>query len=144
MAWKPFSTAIEKTILDAIADAENQCSGEIRVHIDRYCKGDPYVKATNIFHHLEMAQTKLRNGVLIYVAVKDHKFAIIGDEGIDTKVDDEFWESTKSKMTTEFQQGDIPGGIIRGISEAGNQLKKYFPADDSLGNELSDDLSYGT
>jgi uncharacterized membrane protein len=144
MAWKPFSTAVEKSILDAIRDAENQCSGEIRIHVDRFCKGDPYFKATNIFHHLEMAQTQLRNGVLIYVAVKDHKFAILGDEGIDQKVEEGFWESTKAKMIEEFSKGDIPGGIVRGIQEAGIQLKKYFPADDSLGNELSDELSYGS
>ncbi len=143
MAWRPFSTKKEKQILAAIAEAEEMCSGEIRVHIDEYCKGDPVFKAQNLFFHLEMDATALRNGVLIYVALKDHCFSIIGDSGIDEKVPDDFWETTKEKMTTYFKQNDITSGIIAGIQNAGEQLQTYFPADDSKGNELTNDISYG-
>lgn len=143
MAWKPFSSKIEKSILDAIQQAEKACSGEIRIHIDQYCKGDPVFKATNMFHHLEMNLTEQRNGVLIYVAVKDKKFSIIGDVGIDEKVPDNFWEETKELMLDKFKQNAIADGIVVGINHAGEQLKTYFPADDDKGNELSDEISYG-
>lgn len=144
MAWKPFSSNVEDSIVQAITQAEAACSGEVRVRIDQYCKGDPVFKATNVFHHLGMDQTELRNGVLIYVAIKDKKFSIIGDEGIDNKVPDNFWEETKNLMTAEFRKGDITNGIIIGVQHAGEQLAKYFPPDDSKGNELPDDISYGS
>lgn len=143
MAWRPFSSKSEKQILNAIAVAEETCSGEIRVHVDQFCKGDPVFKAQNLFFHLEMEQTELRNGVLIYVAVKDKKFAIIGDEGINEKVAPDFWNATKELMLGHFKNNDINAGIITAIQHAGEQLSKYFPADSSLGNELSNDISYG-
>ncbi len=143
MAWRPFSTKKEKQILAAIAEAEEMCSGEIRVHIDEYCKGDPIFKAQNLFYHLEMNNTALRNGVLIYVALRDHCFSIIGDAGIDEKVPADFWETTKEKMSAYFKQNDITNGIIAGIQSAGEQLQTFFPADDSKGNELTNDISYG-
>ena len=65
MAWRPFSKEEEHTITKAVADAEDGTSGEIRVHIDRYCKTNPLLKAQNFFHHLKMDQTELRNGVII-------------------------------------------------------------------------------
>ncbi|MCB9262041.1 MAG: TPM domain-containing protein [Flavobacteriales bacterium] len=144
MSWKPFSTEVEKKITDAITKAESECSGEIRVHVDEYCKSDPVFKAKNVFTHLKMEETELRNGVLIYVAMFDRKFAIIGDKGIHEKVGDDFWDKTKEIMLAEFIKGDIPAGIIDGINIAAEQLKKYFSADDTLGNELSNDISYGS
>ena len=74
---------------------------------------------------------------------RSHKFAIIGDEGINEKVPENFWEQTKDLMTAHFKEGRVVDGIIEGVSDAGEQLKKYFPyaADDV--NELSDDISYG-
>ncbi len=144
MAWKPFSSKIEKSILDAINEAEETCSGEIRVHVDEYCKGDPMYKAKNLFFHLGMEATELKNGVLIYVAIGDKKFSIIGDTGINEKVPSDFWDSTKDMMLKHFKDGDIDAGIVTGIKNAGEQLKKYFPADDTKGNELSNDISYGS
>lgn len=143
MTWRPFSSKKEKLILAAIAEAEEKCSGEIRVHIDEYCKGDPVFKAQNMFFHLEMDKTHLHNGFLIYVALKDHKFSIIGDSGINEKVPDNFWDDTKEQMLIHFKRNDLTTGIIAGIQNAGEQLSKFFPADDSLGNELSNDISYG-
>jgi uncharacterized membrane protein len=144
MTWRPFSSKKEKIILAAIAEAEERCSGEIRVHIDEYCKGDPVFKAQNLFFHLEMDQTSLRNGVLIYVALKDHQFSIIGDSGINDLVPDNFWDETKNQMLAHFKRNALTEAIAAGVQSAGEQLKKYFPADDSLGNELSNEISYGS
>lgn len=144
MAWRPFSSKKEKLILAAIAEAEEKCSGEIRVHIDEYCKGDPVFKAQNMFFHLEMDNTHLHNGVLIYVALRDHKFSIIGDSGINEKVPDDFWNETKEQMLIHFKRNDYTTAVVAGIQSAGEQLKAFFPADDSRGNELTNDISYGS
>lgn len=143
MFWKPFNEEEEKEITTAIAEAEKQTSGEIRVHVERYCKGSPILKAENTFHHLKMDQTELRNGVLIFLAVEDHKFAIVGDKGIHDKVGSDFWESVKEKMLAHFRENHLVNGLKEAILEAGNQLAQHFPYQEDDQNELPDDISYG-
>ncbi len=142
MAWRPFSKAEELLITEAVADAEKGTSGEIRVHIDRYCKSDPLLKAQNLFHHLKMDQTELRNGVILYISIEDKKVAIYGDKGINEKVELDFWDKTFDHMTTEFKQGNILEGIIAGVSDAGSRLKQYFPITENDKNELDNEISY--
>jgi uncharacterized membrane protein len=139
----PFTKDEEARVLAAIADAESNTSGEIRIHIERKCKKDPYKEAVEAFEKLGMTRTDLRNGVLILVALVDHKFAIIGDTGINEKVPKGFWDETKALMIAHFKEGRIVDGIIEGISDAGQQLKHYFPFQSDTVNELKDDISYG-
>jgi uncharacterized membrane protein len=141
--WEPFTPEEEHRVLHAISEAELNTSGEIRVHIDKWCKTDPVFKACNVFDELEMGKTDGRNAVLFYVAKKEKKFAVIGDVGIDQVVPDDFWNSTKNIMTRSFAKGDIVGGVCEGIHEVGAQLKKYFPYESDDTNELPDEISYG-
>ncbi len=133
----------EVLIKEAIAEAENQTSGEVKVHIEPYCKTDTMQRATQLFNQLELYRTAARNGVLIYVAFKDHKFAILGDEGIHAKVGQNFWDSTKELMAGHFKNGLLVEGLCEGIRMAGEQLKVHFPYQSDDKNELSDDISYG-
>jgi uncharacterized membrane protein len=88
-----------------------------------------------------MHKTKLRNGVLIYLATVDRKFAIIGDAGINSVVPGDFWDDTKEKMLEQFKYGNLVEGIIIGVNMAGLQLQKYFPYADGDSNELSNDIA---
>jgi len=142
MSWKPFSPEEESKLVKAIAEAENGTSGEIRVHVDRYCKTDPLLKAKNLFVHLGMDKTELSNGVIFYISIEDKKFAIYGDKGINEKVEPDFWDSTAHTMEHFFKQGLLVEGISSGLSEAGNRLKTYFPRLDNDKNELPDEISY--
>lgn len=140
-----FFTDIQKEqILQAIREAETNTSGEIKVHVEKRCPGEVMEHAKEVFLTLKLNQTKLRNGVLFYLAVEDHKFAILGDAGIDAAVPANFWQEIKDKMRLQFKNGAITEGICEGIRMAGQQLKAHFPylADDT--NELSDDISFGT
>ena len=92
--------------------------------------------------HAHNHKTKLRNGVLIYLATEDRKFAIIGDGGINKVVPADFWDQTKLDMLEQFKQGNLIEGITTGVILAGEQLKKYFPYDTDDSNELSDDVSF--
>jgi len=130
-------------IVDAIKEAELNTSGEIRVHIENTCRGDVLEKATYWFDKMGMAKTELRNGVLFYLAVKSRKFPIVGDEGINNAVPDDFWEKIKVNMALHFQQRDFAIGLAKGITEAGKALKKYFPHQSDDVNELSDEISFG-
>lgn len=137
-----FSDTEQDKIAQAIADAEKATSGEIRIAIDKHCEGDPYQKAIDYFQKLDMDQTAQRNGVLIYLAHVDHKFAIIGDNGINKVVPTDFWNTTKVAMTAHFAKGDLADGIVAGIFLAGEQLALYFPPQHGDINELPNDIVY--
>jgi uncharacterized membrane protein len=130
-------------IIQAIRDAEHQTSGEIRLHMESRCKGDALDRAVQMFEKLKMHETHLRNGTLIYLAVKDRKFAIFGDEGINEVVPDNFWQDVKDDMRGFFQKGDFLTGLTRGIHLIGEKLKAHFPYQEDDVNELPDDISVG-
>jgi uncharacterized membrane protein len=137
-----FTDEEQQRVQQAVADAEKNTSGEIRVCMEKTCSDDPLDRAVKYFTQLEMHQTKQRNGVLIYVATVDRKFAIIGDAGINKVVPADFWDSTKEEMLNQFKYGNMVEGIVTGVKKAGEQLKKYFPylLDDK--NELPDDIAF--
>ncbi|WP_298148234.1 TPM domain-containing protein [Flavobacterium sp.] len=137
------TSAEESAIVAAIASAERATSGEIRLHIERLCSGDPLERAKQVFELLEMHKTEQKNGVLFYLAVDDHKFAICGDRGIDAVVPADFWNSTKDLLASHFKRAEFAAGLIAGIELAGEQLKKYFPYAKDDQNELSNEISKG-
>lgn len=129
-------------IQNAILEAEKNTSGEVRIHIDNDCKIDVLDQAAEIFKKLKMHETGLRNGVLFYLAVNDHKFAILGDKGINEKVPDGFWDNIRDVMMAHFKQKEFTEGLTKGIGMAGEQLKTYFPLGTDDKNELSDDMTF--
>jgi uncharacterized membrane protein len=137
-----FNEEEQQRIRRAIEEAENRSSGEIRVCIEKKCSEDVLDRAAKYFFQLNMHKTKLRHGVLIYVATVDRKFAIIGDAGINQVVPANFWDDTKEKMLQHFKYGDIVEGIVTGLKIAGEQLQKYFPNAQDDNNELSDDIAF--
>tara|TARA_R110000868_G_scaffold340203_2_gene600862 strand:+ start:1884 stop:2321 length:438 start_codon:yes stop_codon:yes gene_type:complete len=133
----------EQEIIDAIRTAEQNTSGEIRVHIEKKSNVDPFNRALEVFHYLKMDNTKEQNGVLIYVAVSDKTFVIYGDKGINDVVPDDFWDTTKDLIQSHFKSGNFKQGLVEGILKAGLVLEQYFPWQHGDKNELSDDLSKG-
>lgn len=144
MALESFlSKEAQKRVVDAIADAEKLTSGEIRVHVEPTCKiGDPYLRAIEVFNKLGMYATEARNGVLIYVAYKSRKFAIIGDDGINTKVGSGFWEQEKDLLAGYLRDGRPADGLCEVLSLIGERLSEYFPYQKDDVNELSNEISY--
>lgn len=133
----------EQEIVEAIRLAEKNTSGELRVHIEKNTSIDAFDRSMEVFHSLKMDQTKERNGVLIYLAVKDKTFVIYGDQGINDKVSDTFWDSTRDVMVAYFKNGDFKQGLIEGIQKAGEELKKFFPYQEDDTDELSNEISRG-
>ena len=135
--------AEEQEIVEAIGIAEKNTSGEIRVHIEKENTIAPLDRAMEVFRNLNMENTEERNGVIIYVAVKSHQFAIYGDKGINEKVGHDFWDCTKDVMANHFKNGNFKQGLIDGILRAGEQLKTHFPYQSDDSNELSNEISKG-
>lgn len=138
-----FSREDDIKIIAAIKEAEKDTSGEIRVHFQKKLKADLLDSAVDTFYSLKMDETKERNGVLFYFVPKRKLFAIIGDEGINSVVPENFWEEVKEVIASNFKTGHKAEGICTAIKMAGEKLKQYFPYKDFYDiNELPDEISY--
>lgn len=142
---KSFFTAEQNSALvKAIGNAEAMTSGEIRVHVEARCKTENVLdRATEVFYQLKMNETAQQNGVLIYIAYEDHRFAIIGDKGINAVVPATFWDGTKEVMREHFKRGEFSEGVEFAITEVGFHLKQYFPLQAGDKNELTNEISEG-
>jgi len=128
-------------IIKAIREAESKTSGEIRVLIQRgKLKSDPLIAAQRKFHRLGMHKTRERNAVLIFVAPRAHKIAVVGDEAIHKKCGDEFWQGVVEKMRTHFQNEKFSDALVEAVKGIGNVLARHFPQSVKDTNELPDDL----
>ena len=140
-----FTPTQRDQIKEAIRKAEEKTSGEIRLHLENHVLIDVLDRAAYVFEQLQMHKTTNRNAVLIYMAVKDGKLAILGDAAIHDQLGFDFWNSTRDLMVSYFNEGDFICGVEKAIEDIGNKLKKCFPIDpndvNELKNEISDDLS---
>lgn len=137
-----FKPEEEQQIIDAIQQAERNTSGEIRVHLEDKLKGEVLDEAAIAFGRLKMQETQNRNGVLIFIAPNDRKFAILGDRGINEKVPANFWDEERDLMLSHFKHGAFADGICAAIAQVGDKLKAHFPYQSDDENELPDEISY--
>jgi uncharacterized membrane protein len=114
-------------VVTAIGDAEKKTSGEIRVVVSHKHVEDPVAAAQKEFERLGMANSPHKNGVLIFVAPRAHKFAVIGDKAVHEKCGDEFWRALADAMTAYFKKSEFTEGIIHGVQKAGELLAEHFP-----------------
>lgn len=138
-----FSEEDKLRIKKAIESAEMQTSGEICVYLDKHCSTEPLKEAIKQFDKFKLSKTKLRNAALIYIAIEDKVFAILGDIGIHEKVGQEFWDNAKAIMKKHFLNGEVVSGIEKAIEQIGGALKMYFPYEDGDVNELPNDVILG-
>ena len=132
----------ESLIVNAIKEAERNTSGEIRVHFDNSNVSAPIERAKQVFVQLKMHETKLRNGILFYVNLKQKQFAVWGDEGINAKVPSDVWDQIRDTAIEHFKQDKFAEGMEACILMCGRQLKDYFPSSNNDINELTNDISY--
>jgi uncharacterized membrane protein len=140
-----FSQEENERIVAAIRQAEQATSGEIRIYIESHCRFvDPLDRAAELFFGLKMEKTEQRNGVLLYIALKDRQLAIFGDEGIHQKVGTAFWDREIGNMLNAFNAAHFADGIVNIVTEVGNALREHFPYDAATDrNELPDEIVFG-
>ncbi len=141
MKQKEFLAALDQErIVSAIADAEKQTSGEIRVHVQPKAGRDIRKIAERTFERLGMTKTALRNGVLLFIASEEQRFVILGDSGISEKVPAGFWDEIAAKLTIRFKNGEFTDGIVEAIGSAGEHLGRFFPRSAADVNELPNQI----
>lgn len=140
-----FSEDEKQRVVKAIQEAELTTSGEIRVYIESRCRFvDPLDRAAELFWSLKMDYTQDHNAVLVYVAVRDHQFAVFADQGIHEKVGNEFWAKEVSEMKHHFRQNHYADAVIHVVRDVGLALQHHFPFNkDTDKNELPDDIIFG-
>ena len=140
-----FSPGEQQQITDAIKEAERRTSGEVRVFVESRCRYvDPLDRAAEIFLGLKMNETKDHNAVLVYLAIKDHQFAILADSGIHQKVGDVFWNNEVLAMRRHFKDNHIADAVVQVVTDVGEALHTHFPYNrDNDKNELPDDIVFG-
>jgi uncharacterized membrane protein len=145
MRTREFLSKLEHDrIMQAIRDAESRTSGEIRVYVQRgKLSADPVIVAQKKFQRLGMYKTRERNAVLIFVAPRAHKFAVVGDQAIHEKCGEQFWQSVVDGMRKHFQDEKFSRALIEAISEIGKLLAAHFPKTAANANELPDEVIEG-
>ncbi len=140
-----FSEEENQQIIAAIQRAEQRTSGEVRIFVEKRCEYvDPLRRAREIFYSLKMTETAQRNGVLLYIAMKDKQLAIFGDEGIHARVGNAFWNEEVQKMLRQFNKENYTEGIVQIIADIGEALVANFPYDGQTDkNELPDEIVFG-
>ena len=138
------SDADLEAIAAAVAVAERETSGEIRVHLERRLprgSTDTLARAAEVFTTLGMQRTAERNGVLIYLAVDDHRLAIIGDAGVHAHVGDAYWQRVRDAMVERLRRGEARDAVLHAVTDSGLVLRRLFPRRPDDQNELSDRVS---
>ena len=138
--------ATQQRVVSCIKHAEQNTSGEIRVFIESHCQYvDPMLRAREIFTSLGMEKTVARNAIIIYVALTDRQFALLGDTAIYEKAGGaEFWKSAASKLTGHLVKNEVADGLCNCINELGLALAINFPPDPRIKkNELPDEIVFG-
>lgn len=130
----------KRLVVSAIRETENKTSGEIRVALDYKARGDGMAAARKVFKKLGMAKTKHRNGVLIFLAVQDRSFVILGDEGIHERLGTEFWKEAAAQMQAFFTRDEFGPGLEAAIRKTGEALARHFPPEKDGPNEIPDKI----
>jgi uncharacterized membrane protein len=138
---KMLSELDKNSVVEAIQAAEEITSGEIRVHLDKKGGKDPFKEAKRVFERLGMTKTKERNGVLIYLCFTRKQIAILGDQGINEKVPEGYWDELYHSMATAFRNEQYGQGICEAIERIGEKLSAHFPVNADNPNELSNEIT---
>lgn len=142
LAREMFSEHDLEELHQAVARAEKLTSGEIKLDFEFDVQQDPLIHASRIFQALGLSNTAERNAVLIVLFLSDHKFAILGDEGIHRRVPPYFWDSVRSKMEEQFRSGNFKQGLLVGVEELAQKLAAFFPRSKEDRNEVSNEISF--
>lgn len=138
-----FTDAVDATIETAIRGAETRTSGEIRFVIETaldlpelWSGITPRERALQVFSHLRVWDTELRNGVLLYVLAADRDVEIVSDRGAATRISPAEWESVCRLIEEHFRAGRFQEGAVAGVEAVGRLLEREFPVRSGDRDEL--------
>lgn len=143
-----FSKKDLDAITKACGKAEENTSGEIRVSI--FSKRPGKMKglelqdiALNEFYNLGMDKTRDKTGILLFILLKEKRFQILADTGINSEVEQKTWDNIALGLSDYFKKGNYLEGIVNTVDEMSKILSNHFPKKADDWDELSDEVSVG-
>ena len=131
----------------AVAQAEANTSGEIRVKIIEHCDpdlaGDVHAQAVREFGREGLGNTRDKTGVLVLLVLGERKFTVLGDSGIHAKLGQGYWDRAVAELSGHFRQGAFGLGLHTLVADVGLRLAEFFPRRDNDVNELPNDVIIG-
>lgn len=138
-----FNEKEKNEISNAITEAEDLTSGEIRVRIERTCNNNLKDRIVEVFNELRMYETERKNGVLIYLSIDDRQFGIIGDKGFDDMVIAGFWDNICDETISHMGTDGVANALVWCIKTIGKELSRFFPVMPDDKDELDNSISFG-
>ncbi len=132
-------------IAGAIAAAERETSGELRVHVVPRLLPleNARRRAIREFFRLGVDRTKDGSGVLLFLAVRSGRFEIVADRAINEQVGEEAWNEIAVEITSHIREHGIGDGLEHGVHRIGGFLARHFPIQPDDVNELPDEVTFG-
>ena len=129
MKVKHFLSALEHDrVHQAIRAAEEGASGDIVLFISQRHMEDPLAAANHEFRKLRLETAEDKNSLLIFLAPKSQKFAVVGGAALHEKVGQAWWDELIALLTRHFKESRYTDGLVATIEQAGRALKTHFPA----------------
>lgn len=124
----------------AIKEKEKITAGEIVISVKEklplFGRKPVQEMAAAEFSRLGINNTRDRTGILLYILLESREFAVLADEGINSKVSEGTWHGVKDRLQERFQVGDFCGGLVNAVEEVGNILSGHFPIKPDDTNEI--------
>lgn len=95
-------------------------------------------RAIRAFYEKGLHKTREETGILIFISLLEHKVWILGDKGIDAKIDPHSWGQLAGELANGIKEGRGCDSLCKVISECGELLSQHFPRRDDDTNELPD------
>ncbi len=128
MDHQRFLSSIDRErIRNAIEHAEAGTTGKIHLFISETEDHDPLEQAKSRFLELRLDQTEHRNAVLIYIAPRTNRFAVVGDVGIHERCGDLFWQRLTDAMSSFLREEQVNDAMVLAIKKCGRLLREHFP-----------------
>jgi putative membrane protein len=94
-------------------------------------------RAWSAFAQNGLARTAERTGILIFVALFEHRVIVLGDEGVDRVLDPgESWEEVVDLLLAGVRERRITEGILAAVRRCGEILQAHLPAPPKPVNQL--------
>ena len=130
MKVKHFLSGLEHNRVHlAIQSAEKGTSGDIVVYISRRHVEDPLAAANHEFQKLRLDAVSPKKSLLVFVAPKSQKFAVVGGSALHEKMGQSWWDELSALLTHHFKASRFTDGLVAAIEQAGRALKIHFPAE---------------
>lgn len=83
--------------------------------------------AAAAFFREALYKTRDANGILLYISVLEHRVWVLGERGINEKIDQAAWQEIVDMLIKGIKKGKRCDAICDAVSQIGSILQEHFP-----------------